>query len=341
MISLWSDNQFKSLENDLIDKEIHDDLIERIYTTRLLGQDSNLVLHGGGNTSLKTKDKDVTGKIHDVLRIKGSGWDMSDIQPAGLPSVKLDPLLKLKNIKSITDQEMVNYVRSNLLDINSPNPSVESLLHAFLPHKFIDHTHASAILSLTNQKKGINICKEILGDSTGIVPYVMPGFELAKKALHVYEQNRKITSLILMNHGIFTFASNAKESYENMIFTVNKFEDYINKNRKNFFIPNVKVDKYLPVSEVASIIRGACTFKDEFSFDGISRFIVTFRSNQKILNYVNGKDLSRYSQVGVVTPDHIIRTKHIPLLLSEPILSDKNKFKEEASIAVKKFVKAV
>ena len=157
MISLWSDNQFKSLENDLIDKEIHDDLIERIYTTRLLGQDSNLVLHGGGNTSLKTKDKDVTGKIHDVLRIKGSGWDMSDIQPAGLPSVKLDPLLKLKNIKSITDQEMVNYVRSNLLDINSPNPSVESLLHAFLPHKFIDHTHASAILSLTNQKKGINI----------------------------------------------------------------------------------------------------------------------------------------------------------------------------------------
>ena len=102
MISLWSDNQFKSLENDLIDKEIHDDLIERIYTTRLLGQDSNLVLHGGGNTSLKTKDKDVTGKIHDVLRIKGSGWDMSDIQPAGLPSVKLDPLLKLKNIKSIT-----------------------------------------------------------------------------------------------------------------------------------------------------------------------------------------------------------------------------------------------
>ena len=339
MISLWSDNQFKSLENDLIDKEIHDDLIERIYTTRLLGQDSNLVLHGGGNTSLKTKDKDVTGKIHDVLRIKGSGWDMSDIQPAGLPSVKLDPLLKLKNIKSITDQEMVNYVRSNLLDINSPNPSVESLLHAFLPHKFIDHTHASAILSLTNQKKGINICKEILGDSTGIVPYVMPGFELAKKALHVYEQNRKITSLILMNHGIFTFASNAKESYENMIFTVNKFEDYINKNRKNFFIPNVKVDKYLPVSEVASIIRGACTFKDEFSFDGISRFIVTFRSNHKILNYVNGKDLSRYSQVGVVTPDHIIRTKHIPLLLSEPILSDKNKFKEEASIAVKKFVK--
>ena len=339
MISLWSDDQFKSLENNLISKGFSNDLIERVYTTRLLGQDSGLVLHGGGNTSLKTKDKDITGQTHDVLRVKGSGWDMSNIEPLGLPSVKLTPLLKLKNIKSITDQQMVNYVRSNLIDINSPNPSVEALLHAFLPHKFIDHTHASAILSLTNQKNGIDICNDILGDSTGIVPYVMPGFELAKAGLKVYEHNTKITSLILIKHGIFTFASNAKDSYENMISIINKFEEYINTNRKKFFIPNVQVNEYLPVSEVASIIRGACTEKDQFSFDEISRYILTFRSNEQILNYVNGRDIMRYSQVGVATPDHVIRTKHIPLLLSEPILSDKNKFQEETYTAVKKFVK--
>ena len=137
MISLWSDKDLKLLKIDLKAKGFSNDLIERVYTTRLLGKDSKLVLHGGGNTSLKTQEKDIVGEIHDVLRVKGSGWDMAKIEPMGLPSVKLLPLLKLKYINSITGQEMVNYIRANLLNVNSPNPSVEALLHAFLPYKYI------------------------------------------------------------------------------------------------------------------------------------------------------------------------------------------------------------
>ena len=338
MISLWSDKDLKLLKIDLKAKGFSNDLIERVYTTRLLGKDSKLVLHGGGNTSLKTQEKDIVGEIHDVLRVKGSGWDMAKIEPIGLPSVKLLPLLKLKYINSITDQEMVNYIRANLLNVNSPNPSVEALLHAFLPYKYIDHTHASAILTVTNQKNGIEICNEILGETTGIVPYVMPGFDLAKNAYKIYEQNKKISSLILVKHGIFTFADNARESYENMIYIINKFEDYINSNRNKFFVNDVTPNEYLPIPEIASIIRGACTERDGSGFDELSRFILSFRSNKKILDYVNDKEILRYSQLGVVTPDHIIRTKHVPVVLNAPILIDKTKFKEHTYTVIKKFV---
>ncbi len=338
MISLWSDKDLKLLKIDLKAKGFSNDLIERVYTTRLLGKDSKLVLHGGGNTSLKTQEKDIVGEIHDVLRVKGSGWDMAKIEPMGLPSVKLLPLLKLKYINSITDQEMVNYIRANLLNVSSPNPSVEALLHAFLPYKYIDHTHASAILTVTNQKNGIEICNEILGETTGIVPYVMPGFDLAKNAYKIYEQNKKISSLILVKHGIFTFADNARESYENMIYIINKFEDYINSNRNKFFVNDVTPNEYLPIPEIASIIRGACTERDGSGFDELSRFILSFRSNKKILDYVNDKEILRYSQLGVVTPDHIIRTKHVPVVLNAPILIDKTKFKEHTYTVIKKFV---
>lgn len=339
MISLWSNDNFKVVKNNLVSKGFSEDIINRVYSTRLLGQESKLVLHGGGNTSLKTKEMDITGEIHDVLKVKGSGCDMSNIEPQGFSSVKLYPLQKLKNIQSITDQEMINYVRSNLIDSSAPNPSVEALLHAFLPHKFIDHTHASAILSLTNQKFGIKICKDILGDSAGIVPYVMPGFELAKMALSIYQQNTNITSLILIKHGIFTFADNARDSYENMVSIVQNFEDYIKANRKKFLTPTSQnYSDLLPLSEIAPIIRGACTEKDENSFDETSRYILAFRSNKEILSYVNGKDIKQYSQIGVVTPDHIIRTKNIPLILPKPILSDKNKFKMDTYKAVKKFI---
>ena len=157
------------------------DLALRVYTTRLLGRNKELVLHGGGNTSVKTSIKDIDGKKYNVLCVKGSGWDMADIEPAGFPAVKLNSLLSMKTKKYLSDEDMVSFQKKNLINIKSPNPSVETFLHAFLPFKFVDHTHADAVLNVTNRPGGLNFCKKVFGNKVSVVPYVMPGFMLAKK----------------------------------------------------------------------------------------------------------------------------------------------------------------
>src|SRR6185503_11656629 len=163
------------------------DLALRVYTTRLLGSDPKLVLHGGGNTSVKTRLADLNGDEVEVLCVKGSGWDMGTIEPAGLPAVRLDPLRKLRAREALTDEDMVRVQRANLIDPSAPNPSVETLLHAFLPHKFVDHTHSTAVLSLTDQPEGDALCAEVYGKHMGYVPYIMPGFALAKAAAETFE----------------------------------------------------------------------------------------------------------------------------------------------------------
>ena len=177
----WSNNESKKYIRKYKNLGYPKDLALRVYTTQLLGRNNELVLHGGGNTSVKTSIKDIDGKKYNVLCVKGSGWDMGEIEPQGLPAVKLDPLLALKKKKYLSDEDMVSYQKRNLIDIKSPNPSVETFLHAFLPFKFVDHTHANAVLNVTNRPGGLNFCKKIFGNKVRIVPYVMPGFMLAKK----------------------------------------------------------------------------------------------------------------------------------------------------------------
>ena len=156
-------------------------------------------MHGGGNTSVKTKINDIDGDQYDVICVKGSGWDLSNIEPAGLPAVKLEPLLKLKNKNNISDTDMVSYQKRNLLNLDSPNPSVETFLHAFLPHKYVDHTHSNAILSLTNRSSGANLCKKIFDSKVMILPYIMPGFDLARAVYKCIKSYPNINCLILMN----------------------------------------------------------------------------------------------------------------------------------------------
>jgi rhamnose utilization protein RhaD (predicted bifunctional aldolase and dehydrogenase) len=149
----------------------------------LLGRNKELVLHGGGNTSVKATIKDIDGKKYSVLCVKGSGWDMADIEPEGLPAVKLEPLLGLKKKKYLSDEDMVSFQKRNLINVKSPNPSVETFLHAFLPFKFVDHTHADAIVNVTNRPGALKFCNKIFGDKVGIVPYVMPGIYVGQKSI--------------------------------------------------------------------------------------------------------------------------------------------------------------
>ena len=300
------------------------DMALRVYTTRLLGRNNELVLHGGGNTSVKTSIKDIDGKKYDVLCVKGSGWDMAEIEPEGLPAVKLQPLLSLKNKKYLSDEDMVAFQKRNLIDIKSPNPSVETFLHAFLPFKFVDHTHSDAIMNVTNRSNGKDLCKKIFGSKVSIVPYVMPGFGLAQKINEVYSKNPKINCLILLNHGIFTFDNDAKKSYDLMIKYVSIAENAVKKIKRKKIKQIKSYNIKFKPDEIAPILRGLLSqTKDQ-------KFILNYRSNKTLNYFINGKDVKRYSVIGTATPDHVIRVKPFPLVITPRLNSSIDDFKKLA-----------
>ncbi len=320
----WSTNEAKKYILKYKKLGHSKDMALRVYTTRLLGRNSELVLHGGGNTSVKTTIKDLDGKNYDVLCVKGSGWDMAEIEPEGLPAVKLNPLLALRNKKKLSDEEMVAYQKRNLINIKSPNPSVETFLHAFLPFKFVDHTHSDAIMNVTNRPNSFAFCKKIFGKKVSLIPYVMPGYGLAQKIKEVYNKNPNINCLILLNHGIFTFSDDAKESYDLMIKYVTDAEKALRKLKRKKIKQITKLNTKITPSQIAPILRGLA------SKGANKKFILTFRNN-KILNYfINGNDVERYSTEGTATPDHVIRVKPFPLIIKPKDNSSIDDFKKTA-----------
>ena len=316
MDSCWSENKATAFVEKYTSRGIAVDVALRVYSSRLLGSDPQLVLHGGGNVSVKTRMPDVLGESQEVICVIGSGWDMASIEPAGLPAVRLKPIRAAANLDKLSDEDMANLQRCSLLDSSAPNPSVETLLHAFLPHKFVDHTHADAVLALTDQPDGYSICSELYQEEVSLVPYIMPGFTLSKKALEVYTANDQCKALVLLKHGIFTFGETAEESYERMIELVSLAESRVTRGKGKTF-KSVSVPKALaPLRAIAPILRGRCAALN-FQRNG-QHSIATFRTNDAIQAYVNGSELERYSQSGPVTPDHVIRTKPKPLILPPP-----------------------
>ena len=340
MDSRWNDADARKAVEGYAKQGVSEALALRTYTTRLLGGDPMLVLHGGGNTSVKTRMADLLGQEHEVLCVKGSGWDMAVIEPPGLPAVKLGPLRELRKLDKLSDEDMVNFQRVNLLDSSAPNPSVETLLHAFLPHTFIDHTHAAAVLSLVDQPNGQELVEEVYDGSMGFVPYVIPGFGLAKMAAQVFDAKPDVEGLILHKHGIFTFGETARESYERMIAHVTRAEQRLAKGRRNVFAAARLPKELASAAEIAPIIRGACAVRPATAGAEPKRFVLDFRTSPEILNYVGAADLADISQRGVVTPDHVIRTKNKPLVVSAPVAGKLDEFKSAVEKAVADYVSA-
>src|SRR6478735_1200138 len=338
MKSGWVDSEAQAAIDRYAAQGVGRDLAARVYTTRLLGRDPRLVLHGGGNTSVKTTMRDLLGEEVAVLCVKGSGADMAVIEPAGLPAVRLERLHKLRARAELSDEDMVRVQRENLLEPAAPNPSVETLLHAFLPHRFVDHTHANAILSLVDQPDGEAICAELYDGRMSVVPYVMPGFALAKTAADVFDAKPDVEGLILHKHGIFTFGDSARDAYERMIALVTLAEERLARNRKAVFVTAQLPQAVAPIGAVAPVLRGACNRKDANNEGAWRRLILDFRTGPGIMNFVGGADLARYSQAGVVTPDHTIRTKNWPLVVAGPENGKIDDFKGAAHAAVKAFI---
>jgi len=340
MKSAWVDADAQALVDRYAQQNVSPDLALRIYSTRLLGGDPRLVLHGGGNTSVKTRVADLLGEETEVLCVKGSGWDMGAIEPPGLPAVRLHPLRKLRALPALSDEDMVRIQRANLIDPMAPNPSVETLLHAFVPAKFVDHTHSTAVLSLVDQANGPELCAEVYDGRLGAVPYLMPGFALAKKSADVYDAAPAVEGLVLIKHGIFTFGASAREAYERMIEMVSLAEARLKRGRKAVFAPIRLPQRSAPYPEVAPIVRGACSLKDAKIEGAWRRLVLERRSSPAILDFVNGAEVARYSQAGVVTPDHTIRTKNWPLVLPAPEDGKLDAFKGASAAAAQAFAAA-
>ncbi len=317
MESRYKDEAAQRLVADLA---VGETLGLRTYTARLLGSVPELVIHGGGNTSAKGTIRDRLGRDVDVLYIKGSGWDLGTIQPAGHPAVRLAPLRELRRLEKMSDEDMVAELRSALIDPSSPTPSVETLLHAFLPAKFVDHTHADAVLALADQPDGERVCRSVYGSSLVWVPYVMPGFLLAPRVAEAFEAAPKDAwVIVLQQHGIFTFGESAKESYERMIRAVTMAERAIADKRRTVMTRGA-VAVHGIESRILPRIRGILA---RAGSDPVERGpILHARTNDSVHEFLNRSHAEELVQIGPATPDHVLRTKPTALFIRDPDYSD-------------------
>ena len=334
MQNRWNESQAKATIEQY--KDVLEDVALRVYTSRLIGADPRLVLHGGGNTSVKSVAKNAVGEEVNVLYVKGSGWDLDTLEPPGLPGVQLDHLVKLRKLSRLSDEDMVNEQRTHLLDAASPNPSVETLLHAFLPHKFIDHSHADAILVIANQPNAKALCKKIYGEAMGIVPYIMPGFDLAKAAAEVYEKNPSVKGLVLINHGLFTFGNTAKKSYDRHIEAIQQAEDFIASHDEKKLSPIGRKTINDGGEILASI--GPC-LRGLYSGETGQSWLIHYREDPAACTFASSQECANWSQIGTATPDHVIRTKQKPLLLNPKYLNEPEKLRKEISNALEEYKK--
>ena len=300
----------QNLWNDLEAAQYQGDLPLRVYTSRLLGRDKTLVLHGGGNTSVKVREKNILGTEEDLLYVKGSGWDLEFIEAAGFSPVQLEHMLKLAQLPQLTDPEMVNELVTHMTRASAPTPSVETILHALLPYKYVDHTHADPVIAITNTADGAARIREIYGQDVVVIPYVMPGFDLARWVAEIFarEATDKTKGMVLLNHGIFSFGATAREAYERMIALVSRAEAYLQaKGAWSLPAPSAK-----PVDQ--SLRHDIAALRKTLSETVGAPAIVATNQAAKYRGFAQRKDLSAISQQGPATPDHVIRTKRLPML---------------------------
>ncbi len=305
MQSLWNDDEARELAGDRLKL--------RVYTSRLLGRDPDLVLHGGGNTSVKITEPDFFGESQDVLYVKGSGWDLATIEASGFAPVKLAVLHRLAKFDALDDRTMMREMRAGLLNPAAPDPSVEAILHAVIPAKYVDHTHADAVVAITNSPEGEKHIRAIYGERVLIVPYVMPGFPLAKA---IYERIRqsdlaKIEGIILLNHGIFTFGDDAHTSYERMIRLVTEAEQFLAKTA-----PPPRVPAPQPATRPGWEVKLA-QLRQAVSHAAGKAMMARLDASPEHTQFAAIPEAAELATRGCLTPDHVIRTKRIAAIVQD------------------------
>ncbi|HUA25872.1 MAG TPA: bifunctional aldolase/short-chain dehydrogenase [Steroidobacteraceae bacterium] len=304
MKSRWSDQDASRCEGDLA---------LRVYTSRLLGAEPSLVLHGGGNTSVKSSITNLFGEAENVIYVKGSGWDLETIEAAGFSPCRMQPLLALSKLETLSDPQMAAELRKSMTEVSAPAPSVEAILHAILPARFVDHTHADAVLTMTNSPDGEQRVRELFGDRLVYIPYVMPGFKLARLCADLYpaQAGRNTLGMLLLKHGLFTFGETAKESYERMIDLVSMAEGYLVRRGAVSAGPS---KRSVTESTSRELRVDIAALRRVVSDTAGSPMILSVHTDAEALAFATRPDIGEISQQGPATPDHVIRTKRIPLV---------------------------
>ncbi len=316
-VNLWDEAEARALQDAAGQDPAARELALRVYSSRIIGRDPDMVMHGGGNTSMKARAVDVYGDTVDVLHVKGSGWDLETIQAAGLPAVRMTPLSRLRGLPALSDEAMVDVQRANLMDSSAPNPSVETLLHAWIPHKYVDHTHATAFLTLANLPEVEAATREIFGTRLTLLPYIMPGFALAKAAADAYDSNPEAEGLLLVNHGHFTWGPGAKASYDRLISHTNEVEAWLADRRPGPVFPGAA----LPAPDLSltlATLRGALA---SCLPEAAGLPLLDLRADEASRAFTLRDDLAALAKRGVATPDHVIRTKGHPLVITRETLA--------------------
>jgi len=314
MKSLWRDSEAVACPNPLS---------LRVYTSRLLGREPSLVLHGGGNTSVKAMVRDVFGDDIETLHVKGSGWDLATIETAGFAPVRLDALRRMAELEALSDTDMVRAQRMAMLDPSAPNPSVEAILHALIPFTHVDHTHADAVVTISNTPQGESRIRDLYGDRVLVIPYVMPGFILAKTIRELARDVDwgQLEGMVLLHHGIFTFADDARKSYENMIRLVSEAEDYLGIHAS---VQTAPVAAREDLIGLARLRRAICTAKGE-------AMVARMDAGDEAVSFSLDAAAVRAVQGGTLTPDHVIRTKPAPLVSGDNVDEAVNAFTDDYS----------
>lgn len=323
MKNAFDDDEARDLRQRYSD--LPHELVLRIYTSRLLGSEPGLVLHGGGNTSLKQRMTDLLGEEKDVLFIKGSGHDLRAIEPAGFAGLDLARLRRLRALEELSEEEMQNQLATQRLRADAPLPSVETLLHAFLPHRYVDHTHADAILILTNQENADELVRAALGPKVGVLPYAMPGLPLAKQVIECYEKDPSLEAIVSCSHGIFTFAEDARSCYSRMIECVSRAESFIEERTRSsassWYAGSAGPAKASQSgARLAQVLRGACARRD--AEGRLRRVVVELRAAPDIVEISRSPLAREFCRSGVLTPDHVTRTKNRMLFVERPPETD-------------------
>ena len=339
MKSSWSDQKATEFLSRYA-PQWGEDLAFRTYSARLLGVEKSLVLHGGGNTSVKSSFTNVLGEPLAAIFVKASGCDLSVIEPEGHPALDLEYLKRLRALPELSDQAMLGEIRTHLFDFQSPTPSIETLVHAFIAKKFMDHTHADAILALTNQPDGQKLVEEALGEDVIVLDYVKPGFQLAKAAAEAIEAQPGQRAMVWMRHGLLTWGDTAAESYQTTIELVSKAEAYLAQKASNPLKVTVSTPRESAEErwiQVAPLLRGLLAEPTQEDDQPYRRMIVRPLISREILNFVDSDRGRELALTPPLTSDHLIRTKAFPLWVDSPAYHEPSRLRDQMCSAIQEY----
>ena len=339
MKNQWSDDD-ASLFVALYAEKWGEDLALRTYTSRLLGAEENLVLHGGGNTSVKGFATNILSEQVPAIYVKASGCDLANIEPEGHSGVDLAFVKRLRILEDLSDLAMADEFRAHLFNPHAATPSIETLAHAFLPCKFIDHTHADAVLALTNQAEAAMRIREALGEDVIVLDYVKPGFKLAKAATAAYDTRPGSSAMVWMRHGLVTWGATARESYEATIEVVSRAERYLVQRAARPLV--VQVSTPSPLSErrlaaVAPLVRGLLAEPSGNADQPHRRVILQSLTDRATLNFVDSDRGQQIALSPALTSDHLIRTKSMPLWVNDPAYEDPARLRQQLATALEEY----